>query len=192
LPEPPQAWTWEHLPSTGWLLVRRDGHLFALDAGPDGARCQPGHVHADALTFELWVDGLRAITDYGVESYVPGAARDRTRSTRSHNTVTLDGQDSAEVWHAFRAGRLARAALRSVVRTPTGVRVVASHDGFSWMPGAPEHVRVVEIDGRTLVVEDRVLGAQRPFQSRLRLTRAGREHLRVEGSGAIAVIEGES
>jgi uncharacterized heparinase superfamily protein len=160
-----------------------------LDAGPDGARCQPGHVHADALTFELWVDGARAIADYGVASYEPGASRDETRSTRAYNTVTVDGHDSAEVWHAFRAGRLAKVQRCAVMPTPAGVRVEAAHDGFTWMPGAPVHVRAVEVVGSLVLVEDRVPGARRPFQSRLRLTRHGRERLRVEGSGPIVARE---
>jgi hypothetical protein len=51
------------------------------------------------------------------------------------------------------------------------------------------HERIVEVTGRRVVIEDRVPGARRPFQSRLRLTRAGRERLRVEGSRPIAVRE---
>jgi uncharacterized heparinase superfamily protein len=192
---PSTAWDHEHLADTGWLLVRSADHLLALDAGPDGARYQPGHVHADALTFELWVSGVRAIADLGVAGYGVGERRERTRATRSHNTVTLGGRDSAEVWHGFRAGRLARTTLRAVTRVPGvpgGIRVEASHDGFSWMPGAPEHVRVIELAGRSLLVEDRVPGATVPFQSRLRLTAAGRAALSVEGSGAVVTREGEA
>jgi hypothetical protein len=50
-------------------------------------------------------------------------------------------------------------------------------------------VRTVELAGRCLVVADRVPRAPRPFRSRLRLTRAGRERLRVEGSGPIHTRE---
>jgi uncharacterized heparinase superfamily protein len=170
--------------------VRAVDHLLVLDAGPDGARYQPGHVHADALTFELWVDGARAIADFGVAAYGTGPARDETRVTRSHNTVTVDGQDSAEVWHGFRTGRMAHVTRCEVTQFGEGgVRIHVAHDGFAWMAGAPVHERMVEVTGRRVVIEDRVPSAQRPFQSRLRLTRAGRERLRVEGSRPIAVHE---
>jgi uncharacterized heparinase superfamily protein len=189
---PPAAWEAHRLPSTGWILARAHDHLLVLDAGPDGARYQPGHVHADALTFELWVDGVRAIADFGVAAYGRGPIRDETRATRSHNTVTVDGQDSAEVWHSFRTGRLAhvtRCEVTRALRGDGGIRIHVAHDGFAWMPGAPVHERIVEVAGRRVVIEDRVPCARRPFQSRLRLTRAGRERLRVEGSRPIATRE---
>ena len=97
----------EVLRDTGWVTARTRELFFAMDVGPDGASYQPGHVHADALTFELWLDGERVVTDYGVASYAVGPARDATRATRSHNTVTLDDVDSCEVW-----GRLSRRPAR--------------------------------------------------------------------------------
>jgi len=51
---------------------------------------------------------------------------------------------------------------------------------------------VIELAGRSLLVEDRVPGARLPFQSRHRLTAAGRAGLSVEGSGAVLTREGEA
>ena len=54
-----------HLDATGWLLLAAPGGTWmAVDAGPDADGWQPGHAHADGLTFELWVSGRRSIVDF--------------------------------------------------------------------------------------------------------------------------------
>jgi hypothetical protein len=172
----------EVLEATGWVVARGEGVFFALDVGPDGARYQPGHAHADALGFELWTSGARAIADYGVGTYEAGAAREATRATRSHNTVTLGDRDSCEVWGAFRVGRRAHAALRSVDARRDGLTVEASHAGYAWLPGAPTHTRHVELGPRSLLVHDAMPGAREAFTSRLRLTEHGARTFTIEGS----------
>ncbi len=165
------------LEPTGWVrMASSDGAWLMADAGPDGPRDQPGHAHADALTFELWVRGKRLVVDYGVASYADDDARRATRATRSHNTVEIDGRDSCEVWGAFRLGRRGRGeVLRAEV---DGDRVIAelAHDGYAWLPGAPRHRRVLTPSPRELVVDDRVEGGSAPFVSRLRFdAQAARE-----------------
>ncbi len=155
---------------TGWLRKQSsDGAWLVVDAGPDGARDQPGHTHADGLTFELWARGRRLVVDYGVASYADDEARRTTRETRSHNTVELDRTDSCEVWGAFRVGRRGRA---EVVRAESkGDRSVAelAHDGYAWMPGSPRHHRTLTLTPGRLEVVDRVEHGRKPFVSRLRL-----------------------
>ncbi len=164
-----------HLASTGWVILRQPGGvMLALDAGADGASYQPGHVHADALTIELWVRGERVIVDYGVASYANDAARAESRATRSHNTVELEGLDSSEVWSAFRVGRRAHAALTELREEPhadgTATLIAeAEHDGYRFLPGRPKHVRRVSLEPRALVVHDRITLADEPPAQQTRL-----------------------
>lgn len=72
----------------------------------------PGHSHADMLSYELSVGGKRFLVDSGVSNYVKGAARDYYRSTRAHNTLTVNGQSQTEMWDIFGVGR--RAVVDSV------------------------------------------------------------------------------
>jgi hypothetical protein len=177
------------LPDTGWLICSSPSAWLCLDAGPDGAPYQGGHVHADALTFELWVEGQRAVVDYGVSSYGCDAARAETRTTRVHNTVTVAGEDSSEVWAGFRVGRRAHARIVSTRTTPHGTAIECDHDGYTWLPGRPVPRRWLDFTARSLNIEDQVAGTPpQPAVSRLRL--AANPRLRGEG-GAIAISESE-
>ena len=143
------------LAETGWCVLQQPGAWLVIDAGPDGAPYQPGHVHADALTFELWIEGERTVVDYGVSSYIDDEERRRTRATRSHNTVELDGENSSEVWGAFRVGRRAEGTIRRLEAEGEALVAVCEHDGYRWMPRSPIHRRLVRLGAKHLDVEDR-------------------------------------
>jgi hypothetical protein len=182
-PKPVTALWFRHLRSTGWLTAgSEDGVWLCIDAGADGAPYQPGHVHADALTFELWSRGERTIVDYGVSSYAPDAARAETRATRSHNTVELDGRDSCEVWHAFRVGRRARSHMSTLQRYDDAVVVDVDHDGYTWLPGRPVHRRRMLLKAGLLSVRDFVVGGTQGGTSRLRLASTAASWVAVSGS----------
>lgn len=79
----------------GGVYVLRDSrnHVF-IDCGPIGLAGRGGHGHNDLLSFEAMLDGVPLITEGG--SYVYTAdevSRDIDRSTRSHNTPMVDGQE---------------------------------------------------------------------------------------------------
>lgn len=93
------------LPAAGYFGLRRGGVYLAFDAGAIGPDHQPGHGHAGALSFELSHRGRRLVTDTGVLTYEPGAARASDRGTAAHNTIEVDGRDQSELWAAFRCGR---------------------------------------------------------------------------------------
>jgi uncharacterized heparinase superfamily protein len=168
------------LPDTGWLICSSPSAWLCLDAGPDGATYQGGHVHADALTFELWIEGERAVVDYGVSSYGRDAARGETRSTRVHNTVTVAGENSSEVWSAFRVGRRAQARILATAPTPNGVAVECEHDGYAWLAGRPVHRRQLVFTARALSIDDHVASAT-PYPAESRMRVAINARLRCEG-----------
>jgi uncharacterized heparinase superfamily protein len=170
------------LPATGWVLLAVDNAWLALDAGPDAGGWQPGHAHADGLTFELWIAGRRAVVDFGVASYVDDEARRETRATRSHNTVELAATDSCEVWGAFRVGRRGRGTVRSAEVRAGSARVEASHDGYARRPGRlPEHRRTLELRPGRLEIHDRIEGSGDRWVSRVRVDAAAT--VRVQAAG---------
>jgi hypothetical protein len=175
------------LASTGWVRLDAGGACVVIDAGPDADGWQPGHAHADGLTFELWVEGERAAVDFGVASYEAGPARVETRATRVHNTVAVDGVDSCEVWSAFRVGRRGRGSVVDLQAMRDLARVDLEHDGYSWLPGKPRHVRAMSLSPSALHVRDRVAAADRAWASRVRVD-AG---TRVVVAGAGAVLRAE-
>jgi hypothetical protein len=98
----------------GWVVLRNARAWCVMKAGPDGSPTQPGHVHADLLSIELWVDGEKRISDPGVTSYNDDAERAWCRSSAAHNGPHFEGEDTSEVWAAFRTGRRGAAALESL------------------------------------------------------------------------------
>jgi hypothetical protein len=96
------------LPDTGWSVIREDGHELLFEHGPVGPEHQPGHGHADSLSFELIWAGVPVICDTGVSTYAVGDTRRFERSSLAHATVTVDGEGADEVWASFRVGGRAR------------------------------------------------------------------------------------
>jgi uncharacterized heparinase superfamily protein len=60
-----------------------------LDVAPIGPDYQPGHAHADTLSFELSLFGQRLLVNSGTSEYEISPVRQYERSTKAHNTVVL-------------------------------------------------------------------------------------------------------
>lgn len=115
---------------SGYARVRMGRWDNLLDVGPLGPSYNPGHGHADSLSFVSFHGGAPLLIDTGTSTYAAGKQRAYERSTRAHNTVEVDGCDSSEVWGSFRVGRRAAAALTKVHGRPGAVEVSAFHNGY--------------------------------------------------------------
>ncbi|MCB9704846.1 MAG: heparinase II/III-family protein [Myxococcales bacterium] len=123
---------------------RRSWGPFTLlwNLGRTGLDRQVGHVHADALGFELSLRGERVIVDAGVGTYVPGPERDYARGTAAHNTVTLGADDQHELWASHRIGGRARVGVdevsaRRLAGWVIGHRAPTRHSrALEWSEGA--------------------------------------------------------
>lgn len=144
----------EALSDSGYVRLTVGDAVLIADVARIGPDYIPGHAHADSLSFELSLHGQRALVNGGTSTYEPGAERLRQRGTAAHNTVTVDGKDSSEVWSAFRVARRAR---------PLGVRwghdgemlwLEGAHDGYRRIRGGPIHRRRWELCAGGLCVRD--------------------------------------
>lgn len=96
------------LTNAGYARIEH-GEFFAIfDAGLCGPDDNPGHAHADFLSFELDVAGSRLFVDPGVASYKGGQERDACRSAASHNGPTFAGLEPIEFLGPFRVGKRGR------------------------------------------------------------------------------------
>jgi uncharacterized heparinase superfamily protein len=147
------------LEAAGYYGRRADDALLIADCGPIGPDSLVAHGHADMLSFEWSVGGLRMIVDPGVFEYNPGPHRAYARAAASHNTITLDDAEPCAFFGAFRCGRRARAAVRAHQTGADGSLVLeGTHDGFTRLPGRPYPVRrfTVTPGARNVVIEDRI------------------------------------
>lgn len=78
---------------SGFLVMRsgwdKDAVWALLDAAPFGK----AHQHEDKLNLLLYANGRLLVTEGGNYAYDSSPMRDYVLSTRSHNTVRVDGQD---------------------------------------------------------------------------------------------------
>ena len=88
----------------GGMVISREGENFLIaDFGEIGTGGRGGHGHNDTLSFELCLCGKPLIIDPGSPAYTGDmAALGFYRSTRSHNTVSIDGQEMARLLDTWR------------------------------------------------------------------------------------------
>jgi uncharacterized heparinase superfamily protein len=143
--------------ASGYYVLRRGTDVMIVDCGELGPRYQPGHAHADMLSYELALGGRRVVVDTGVCGYEPSASRLAIRGTAAHNTVLVDGADQAEVWHAFRLASRAQPLDRALERNGTHARFTGAHDGYRTRGGIIHH-RTIDFDGSSWRIQDDLEG----------------------------------
>jgi uncharacterized heparinase superfamily protein len=148
----------ELLGETGYIRIERGPAVAFLDVAPVGPDYQPGHAHADTLSFELSLFGSRVLVNGGTSSYEVGEERSRQRGTAAHNTVVVDGLDSSEMWGSFRVARRARPFDLSIVQGGGAIDVTCSHDGYRRLPGAVVHRRRWRLAADGLEIDDALTG----------------------------------
>lgn len=151
--------SYTHLADTGYVIIplAHDGKAL-LDVAEIGPSYQPGHAHADTLSFELSLFGQRVLVNSGISQYGENAERQRQRSTMAHNTVEVDGEDSSEVWAGFRVARRARPIGLEIRNTEEKLLVQCAHNGYIRLPGSPIHQRQWEFSANNLLVVDTLNG----------------------------------
>jgi uncharacterized heparinase superfamily protein len=173
------------LPDSGIVRAAAGSWRLLADVGAPCPEELPAHAHADTLSCLVHVGGVPLLVDTGTSTYAPGPVRGYERSTAAHNTLEVDGQDSTEVWGAFRAGRRARVTEVATCIAHGGVPTIeAAHDGYRQLPGRPLHRRRWLLTEAGLRVEDYVTGRGR-HAIVLRWHLAPGARLRLAGAGAV-------
>lgn len=153
--ESPVRW----LEASGYVRADVGEAALLADVGEVGPSYQPGHAHADTLSFELSLRGARLFVNSGTSTYEADALRAAQRSTRAHNTVCVDDEDSSEVWSAFRVGARARPFGTKIEAQPGAVRIACSHDGYRRGGAGPIHRRAWNLRSEDLHVVDTIKGS---------------------------------
>jgi len=121
-------------PDTGWYIMRKSNDYLMISCGSNGQKGNGGHAHNDKLAFELCLEGEAAIVDPGTGVYTPDpSVRNIFRSTASHATVRVDGQEQNTI----------RPGLLFLLQDDTRARMLA------WSTGTDEDVFIGEHQGYT-------------------------------------------
>ena len=145
------------LQESSYVRVASHDVCLFCDCASIGPDYLPAHGHADALSFELSLNGERVFVNSGTSEYGAGEERQRQRGTAAHNTVVVDGQDSSEVWGGFRVARRARVTVHRIDLDEFGV-VEASHDGYRRLRGSNTHLRRWVLRETSMCINDEIQG----------------------------------
>lgn len=92
----------------GYTLWRSKNNkvLIGIDHADLGFGSLAAHGHADALSFQMFIEGIPVFVDPGTYNYhVPKKTRDEFRATKNHNTVCVNDQNQAEILGPFLWGK---------------------------------------------------------------------------------------
>jgi uncharacterized heparinase superfamily protein len=141
-----------YLEQSGYIRKNKGAFELIFDVGEIGPKYQPGHAHADTLSFELAVKEQRLIINSGISTYGVSEQRLAQRSTASHSTVEIEGENSSEVWSGFRVAR--RALPFGLTIDQKTDRVSCSHDGYKRLKYSPVHTRQLSFGEDEIQIDD--------------------------------------
>lgn len=159
----------KHLKNSGYAIASGPVAKLILDVGHVGPAYQPGHAHADTLSFELSIFGQRVFVNSGISQYGINRERSYQRSTQAHNTVSVNNKNSSDVWGGFRVGRRARPQNFQLTQTPEQVIVDCSHDGYHSVFNPLTHSRQWQITQQYCRVIDNLTGSYQHAEARYHL-----------------------
>ena len=149
----------DHLDASGYIRLSCRDAVAILDVAEVGLEYNPGHAHADTLSFELSVFGQRIVVNGGTSCYGNSKERVLERQTSSHSTVEIDGASSSHVWGGFRvAERAYPVDLKINNSGQDSVFISCSHTGYRRIFKPVIHRRSWIFNEKTLCIKDEVQG----------------------------------
>lgn len=136
------------LNTSGYRSYKASDYEIKMDFAEIGAKYQPGHAHADALSFILYYKGEPLFVEQGTSTYEAGNRRELERSTDAHNTVVVNNKNQSEVWGGFRVGKRAK----SIILTEKDGFYEGEHNGY--LDCGVKHRRQYRFDGACVRIKD--------------------------------------
>tara|TARA_B100000029_G_scaffold493977_1_gene557112 strand:- start:507 stop:2129 length:1623 start_codon:yes stop_codon:yes gene_type:complete len=146
------------LESSGYAIANKNSAYLIIDMAKLGPDHQPGHGHADTLSFEMSLFNNRFIVNSGTSTYEDNEQRNYERGTSSHNTVVINSKNSSEIWKSFRVADRAIPSIINCITDTDYFEVIASHNGYRKIEGSPIHKRKWILTRNRLVIEDSISG----------------------------------
>lgn len=147
-----------NLNESGYHIFDSDDYKILIDMADIGPNYQPGHGHADALSFEVSILKRKFITNLGISAYQGKALRLKERGTESHSTIVIDGKNSSDVWGEFRVGKRAKVFNKKISSEMEFYKIVGSHNGYKTVIQNLIHQREFHLYKKKFVIIDEILG----------------------------------
>ena len=148
-----------HKLGSGYISAYLNKTKIIFDAANIGPEYNPGHGHADTLSFELSIGNERVFVNSGISHYENNKLRVMQRGTASHNTVEINDSNSSQVWHSFRVANRASIISRSVQMQDDTISINAEHDGYKRLLYGANHNRNITLKRNEFSIKDNIIGS---------------------------------
>lgn len=143
-----------YAPATGYLKTEDHSMFSLIDVGKPCPDYLPAHAHADIFSYELSYKGERFVVDTGTYEY-SGLKRDYDRSTKAHNTLTINNDNQSQVWGNFRVADRGFPVVHNYIQNAELAEIVASHDGYNKKYAATHIRKYLHIFNEMVLVLDK-------------------------------------
>lgn len=116
--------------SSGLAVLRHENHYLMFDAAPFGDNEFPHHGHADALGFEMVMNGETLFLDPGGYAYLNDTFRHYARGTFGHNTIVVGRRSQSEIHGVFGYGKRAKVNFSDYYLSCEYDFLEGVHDGY--------------------------------------------------------------
>ncbi len=123
-----------------------------IDINGIAPKYQPGHAHADTFNFVLNNQNKNFIVDTGISTYNIGKERTLQRSSKAHNTLVINNQNSSQIWSGFRVAKRANVKILSKFNQ----KIIAQQDGYKNL--GIIHLRTFEASENCFTITDELIG----------------------------------
>lgn len=152
-----------HFPQAGLTVMRHDRDYLLVTNGIVGTNGYGNHKHNDLLGFEYHVDAVPLLVDPGSYLYTSDPAqRNLFRSTRSHNTLSIDGVEQNELVPDQLFRLFEKAVPKHLETAEDRERLIyrGRHHGYSRLPQPVLHERTFTLSRteRLLTIVDVLSG----------------------------------
>lgn len=135
--------------------------MLGIDAGPFGFPLDPGHAHADQLSFVMYALGHAMCVDPGTFDYHMSTRSIYYKQTGAHNTLSLEGKDQSQVWGLTRWGHLVHTQITDWESQRKWWRLGAWHDGYKRQMGVRHHRTFLHLRHHRLILLQDSLSAHK-------------------------------
>lgn len=152
------------LTKSGFRVLNSDKLQILADVSNILSSYQPGHSHSDSLNFLLYFNKNPIIIDPGISTYENNNTRIKERSILYHNTVSINKENSSDIWGSFRVSKM---ALTKII-VDKKKELIATHNGYKNKYKAIHYRRWLSIN-KGFIIEDKIISNNRNYISELYL-----------------------